>query len=172
MTGPEVWTLTLREAADHTGASLRTLRRRLTDGAFPNATKDDGPSGAWRIPVTDLEAAGIPVTAARPTPDPVPDHDARLAEDHDARLAEADERARLAEERARVAEVRARIAEVIAEERGKALEDTRLALRALTAGVPPVPDPAATTTQTPREDTQTQTARVPISQRIFRKKRA
>jgi len=162
VTAAEPWTLTLREASDLTGASLRTLRRRLADGAFPNAVKDDGPSGAWRLPVTDLEAAGLPVTVPRPTPDPVPAQD-------DTRLAEAEERARAAEDRARSAEERARVAEAIAEERGKALEDTRLALRALTAGVPPVPDPSATTTQTQRDDTQTQTARRPFFRGFFRK---
>lgn len=164
MTAPEVPTLTLREAADHTDASLRTLRRRLSDGAFPNATKDPGPSGAWRVPVTDLEAAGLTVTAATATPDPVPP-----VPDLAARIAEADERVRAAEDRARNAEERARIAEAVAEERGRALDDTRLALRALTAGVPPVPDPSATAPQTQRDDGQTHTARRTLSQRIFRR---
>jgi len=159
------WTLTLREAADHTDASLRTLRRRLAEGAFPNAVKDDGPSGAWRVPVTDLEAAGLTVTAARATPDPVPDPVPDLA----AQMAAAEERVRAAEDRARNAEERARLAEAVAEERGRALDDTRLALRALTAGVPPVPDPSATLTQTPRADSQTQTARRSFSQRFFRR---
>jgi hypothetical protein len=162
VTAANPWTLTLREASDLTGASLRTLRRRLADGAFPNATKDAGPSGAWRVPVTDLEAAGLPVTLPRPTPDPVPTQD-------DARLADAEERARAAEERARNAEERARYAEGIAEERGKALDDARLALRALTAGVPPVPDPSATTTQTPRDHSQTQSARRPFLRGFFRR---
>lgn len=159
MTAPNPWTLTLREAADHTGASLRTLRRRLADGAFPNAAKDDGPSGAWRVPVTDLEAAGLPVTVPRPTADPVPPLD-------DTRLAAAEERARAAEDRASKAEERARLAEAIAEERGKALDDTRLALRALTAG------PAPVANEKPQAaDGQTPSARTRFSQRIFRKKR-
>ena len=49
----------------------------------------------------------------------------------------------LAELRARLAEAetRARVAEAVAEERRQALEDTRLALRALTAGPAPVAAP-------------------------------
>ncbi|MDJ0318668.1 helix-turn-helix transcriptional regulator [Arthrobacter antibioticus] len=51
---------TMREAVERTGASRSTLRRRLDQGKFPGAYLDR--AGQWRIPLTDLLAAGfIPV---------------------------------------------------------------------------------------------------------------
>lgn len=55
MTIGHVYTLT--EAADLTGVSRSTIRRRHKDGAFPNAYKDS--EGNWKVPLTDLEQAGI-----------------------------------------------------------------------------------------------------------------
>lgn len=42
---------TMREAAEATGVSLDTIKRRRRDGAFPGAAKVDG---AWRIPSAEL----------------------------------------------------------------------------------------------------------------------
>lgn len=53
---------TMREAVERTGASRSTLRRRLDQGKFPGAYLD--PAGQWRIPLTDLLAAGF--TPAQP----------------------------------------------------------------------------------------------------------
>ena len=48
---------TLSEAAERTGMSRSTLRRRLDQGKFPGAYRDQAKQ--WRIPLTDLLAAGI-----------------------------------------------------------------------------------------------------------------
>src|SRR5438552_2174901 len=55
--------LTIREAELATGINSRSIRRRLAAGTFPGAFKDadrDRPNArVWRIPVEDLEAAGL-----------------------------------------------------------------------------------------------------------------
>ena len=66
--GPAV---TIRDAAAACRLSPRTMRRKVADGAFPNAYtagEDDAePSGIWMIPVADLEAAGLNPTLVHPT---------------------------------------------------------------------------------------------------------
>src|SRR5437773_6647151 len=66
--GPAV---TIRDAAAACRLSPRTIRRKVGDGAFPNAYKagedDAEPSGIWIIPVADLEAAGLNPTLVHPT---------------------------------------------------------------------------------------------------------
>src|SRR6478752_3641846 len=66
--GPAV---TIRDAAAACRLSPRTMRRKVADGAFPNAYKagedDAEPSGIWMIPVADLEAAGLNPTLVHPT---------------------------------------------------------------------------------------------------------
>src|SRR6476620_6241819 len=66
--------LTIRDAAAACRLSPRTIRRKLSAGAFPNAQKtgagtdaDDDHDGAWMIPVADLEAAGLNPTLVHPT---------------------------------------------------------------------------------------------------------
>jgi hypothetical protein len=64
--------LTIRDAAAACRLSSRTIRRKLTAGAFPNARKtgsndEDEQEGAWMIPVADLEAAGLNPTMVHPT---------------------------------------------------------------------------------------------------------
>ena len=63
--------LTIREAAAACGLSPRTIRRKLTADAFPNAFKlqprDGETEGVWKIPVGDLEAAGLSPTLLHPT---------------------------------------------------------------------------------------------------------
>ncbi len=66
--GPAV---TIRDAAAACRLSPRTIRRKVADGALPNAYKagedDAEPSGIWMIPVADLEAAGLNPTLVHPT---------------------------------------------------------------------------------------------------------
>jgi hypothetical protein len=51
---------TLREAADLTGKSVATLRRRIKDGRLPGAPQDPtDPTCIWYVPETALLAAGL-----------------------------------------------------------------------------------------------------------------
>ncbi len=122
--------LTITEAARAAGVDRRTIRRKLDAGAFPGAVQDTEPGrggSVWRIPVTELLAAGFVLHAPTPPEEPVPP-------------APADTDLRAENEQLRR---RAEVAEAIAEERGRALDDARLALRALTAGPTPTePTPA------------------------------
>lgn len=61
-------TFTVGEVVERCGVSKSTVKRRLRDGAFPNATQDDptNPQSPWRIPIEDLLAAGL--NPGRPTP--------------------------------------------------------------------------------------------------------
>jgi hypothetical protein len=136
--------LIVREAAAACRLSPRTIRRKLNAGEFPNAFKapaaDDANQTIWKIPVGDLEAAGLQPhlvhpAFSKPAPDAEPDTSAptvlelvrsdrfgRLR----AELAEAVAAAELALLRAEAERWR-----VIAEERGHALERADLALKAL-----------------------------------------
>lgn len=51
------WALTMSEAAEQCVVSRSTIRRRQEAGDFPNAYKDG--EGAWRIPIRDLQLAGL-----------------------------------------------------------------------------------------------------------------
>jgi hypothetical protein len=61
--------LTIREAAAACGISPRTIRRKLNTDAFPNAYKlrprAGETEGVWKIPISDLEDAGLAPTLAR-----------------------------------------------------------------------------------------------------------
>lgn len=63
--------LTISEAAAATGVHRTTVVRALNARKFPNATKT-GPehAGLWRIPASDLAAAGYPLLDAAPEPSP------------------------------------------------------------------------------------------------------
>ena len=61
------------EAADLCGVNDSTIKRALTAGRLPNARRDSGPNGAWRIPVSDLIAAEL----YRPSADDDPAVDLR-----------------------------------------------------------------------------------------------
>ena len=156
--------LTIREAASAVGVNSRTIRRRLAAGAFPGAYKDTDPTqpGAvvWRIPVEELEAAGLVpgglyssafdemtaelIATSPPTVASIvaTDRFARLRSD----LAEAVASAELALLRAQADRWRA-----VAEERGHALERADLALQTLSSALEsrpialaaPAPPPAA-----------------------------
>jgi hypothetical protein len=140
--------LIVREAAAACRLSPRTIRRKLQAGAFPNAYKtpvpDDPEKTIWKIPVSDLEQAGLEPTVthpafSKPVPAPEPDPAAptvlelvrsdrfgRLR----AELAEAVAAAELALLRAEAERWR-----VIAEERAQALDRADLALKAITSAM-------------------------------------
>ena len=127
-------TLTIRQASEACRVHRRTIMRRLEAGTLPNARR--GAAGEWRIPVTDLIAAGL-------KPSPHGSADKQLRPDEAGQVqrrndmkADAIDSIALNEMAAEVADWRRRaeVAEAIAAERGHALEDARLALRALTAG--------------------------------------
>ena len=163
---PPARALTIREAEHATGMNSRSIRRRLAAGAFPRAYKDtdcDQPDAhVWRIPVGDLEAAGLgpldlaspvehervlpAVTSSQPTAATLigTDRFARLRTE----LAEAVAAAELKLLRAEVEKWRA-----IAEERGRALERADRALHmlgtTLAAPSPPEPSPGPATGERP-----------------------
>ena len=65
---------TLKEAARACDVSAQTIRRRLRDEVFPNASKEtlDGVE-TWQIPLGDLLAAGFsPTSDGRPAKTPPP----------------------------------------------------------------------------------------------------
>lgn len=116
---------TFREAATACGVSRDTIKRRHRLGQFPRAELLDG---VWKIPATDLIAAGLPL-GVESTVCPEPPALIPVAPDE------------LVQLRAEVADLRRRaeVAEAIARERAEALADARLALRALTEGERPSP---------------------------------
>src|SRR5436190_9131216 len=140
--------LIVREAAAACRLSPRTIRRKLNAGAFPNAFKsplpDDPTATVWKIPVSDLEQAGLQPTLAHPafTQAPIatdPDHSGPtvlelVRSDRFGRLrselAEAVAAAELALLRAEAERWR-----VIAEERAQALDRADLALKALSGAM-------------------------------------
>jgi hypothetical protein len=166
---PAARALTIREAERATGITSRSIRRRLAAGVFPGAYKDADSDRSnarvWRIPVEDLEAAGLGpldlaspveqelalpvITSSRPTAAPLigTDRFARLRSE----LAEAVAAAELTLLRAEVEKWRA-----IAEERGYALERADLALHTLVATLGALPSPEGPS-PTPATD-QRQTA--------------
>ncbi len=123
-------TFTITDAATSCSVSRKTITRKLPELAGYGAAKDD--DGVWRIPVEALLAvglhpgrsmpAGAPSTPRQAAPAPLP-----------ARPTEQDT---ITIPRDRWDDVRIRLARAEAEasERGLALADARLALRALTAG--------------------------------------
>jgi hypothetical protein len=122
-------TFTITDAATSCSVSRKTITRKLPELAVHGAAKDE--DGVWRIPVEALLGVGLhpgrslpeAPTGARPAaPEPLP---VRPPE-HDTVTIPRD----------RWDDVRIRLARAEAEaaERGLALADARLALRALTAG--------------------------------------
>lgn len=112
-------TLTVAEAASHYRVSVATLRRKLRDGAIAGACKQPGPKGEeWRLPITSLTALGYRDLEQARSPQPP------LATPESLRV----DRLR---ERLQEAERRAELSEALASERLRALDDLRIALRAL-----------------------------------------
>jgi hypothetical protein len=122
--------LTIREVARASGLSRRSLQEQIREGTFPNAFRQSpsgrSDNGPWRIPMGDLDAAGITIDESVLEHDVVAAGGAPLGPD-----SPQDELERL---RAELADERTRriVAEALAEERALALEHTRLALSALT----------------------------------------
>lgn len=54
----------LAKAAEMTGVSLSTIKRKRAAGAFPNAEQDA--HGTWLIPVEDLLGAGLHINSVTP----------------------------------------------------------------------------------------------------------
>lgn len=52
-------TLGVEQAARACGVSDETIRRRLRARRLPNAVREPGAAGAWRIPLRDLLDAGL-----------------------------------------------------------------------------------------------------------------
>ena len=127
--------LTIAEAARATGASERTLRRKLHADALPGARMVEG---RWLIPATALLAAGYRLTDPEPTTAPT------IAQEPDSTERAPDgwllERADL-EKRAELAEQRANAAEALATERLVRLERTESNLARALAAIP-APTPA------------------------------
>ena len=126
--------LTLAEAVAATGKSRNTLRRLLKAGEIEGAAQL--PGGSWAIPVDGLLAAGLPLhrpdRGEAPVADPARDP------------ASTGELAQLREEVTRL-RVELASARTAADERGRALEDLRLAMRMLTPApveVAPVSGPS------------------------------
>lgn len=133
--------LTITEAAAACQVDRRTIRRRLDANDLPHAWREQTPQGPgpWRIPVEDLIAAGYKLHAPTPpeTPETPQGRHTVTSTPTPTSTAEVEQL------RAEVADLRRRaeVAEAIATERAAALEDARLALRALTAGTPAPPTP-------------------------------
>jgi len=126
--------LSIKEAAKAIDRSEKTVRRKTTDGTtFPNAHRNE--RGAWVIPVSDLIAAGYKLNAPATTYD---DSETTQASRH-TEAAEAIEdghqdddlvtKIEALETEAAEYRRRAEVAEAVADERGKALDDLRTALR-------------------------------------------
>ncbi len=135
-------TFTITDAATSCSVSRKTITRKLPELAGHGAAKDD--DGVWRIPVEALLAVGLHPGRSLPegassaprqvAPAPLP-----------VRAAEQDT---ITIPRDRWDDVRIRLARAEAEasERGLALADARLALRALTAGPSTALRPSAAST--------------------------
>lgn len=130
--------LTIAAAAAACKVSTRTIRRYLDADRLPGAYKAHDKAtnqDRWLIPITALLDAGLKLQS----PDDTPSAPEPAATDRVADLERELERTR--------AELRIQM--MLAAEREKALEDARLALRAITAGTPtgdqspPAADPAA-----------------------------
>lgn len=142
-------TFTITEAATACAVSRKTITRKLADLAEHGAAKDE--DGVWRIPVEALLAVGlhpgrsVPVTSRSTASRPAASSAARPAEPVSSPAPVSLSRAQASPDvvtipRDRWDDLRLRLARAEAEaaERGLALADARLALRALTA----VPHPA------------------------------
>lgn len=123
--------LTITEAARAAGKDRRTVRRWLQEGRLAGANQVDG---RWLIPVEGLLGAGVHLYGARPPAGP-PDGERPPGGVLDTLR----EELAAAQARAREAEARARMAEALADERRRALDDLRLAPRALAPGPPDQP---------------------------------
>src|SRR5690625_5674373 len=121
-TGPPM--LSQAEAAKACGVSTATICRARRAGKLEGVQPDG--TGGYRIPLTSLSDAGL-MDRTTPPPGVTATTTTPAADPHGDTVADLRDRLAAAERRAEVAEARA-------EERGKALDDARLAFRALSAG--------------------------------------
>lgn len=136
---------TITEAATACAVSRKTITRKLADLAEAGAAKDQ--DGIWRIPVEALLSVGlhpgrsVPSAGARPnTASRAETLDLRSARTAPTVAAEPVDTVTVSRDRWDDLRIRLARAEAESVERGRALEDARLALRALTAG-PAVSEP-------------------------------
>lgn len=120
--------LTLRQAAEACGVARITIRRRLDDGQFPNAYKNQDRQPQWLIPVEDLIAAGLQPNAYSNETPPVVDERGAEERLRDELSQARDQITRLRHER--------ELAVALADERERALADLRSAMRMLEAPRP------------------------------------
>lgn len=123
-------TFTITDAATACSVSRKTITRKLPELAGHGAAKDD--DGVWRIPVEALLAVGLHPGRSLPQAASAPMRPAPLAPSPTRHV----DQDTVTIPRDRWDDVRIRLARAEAEaaERGLALADARLALRALTAG--------------------------------------
>jgi len=175
--GPAV---SIRDAAAACRLSPRTIRRKVAEGAFPNAYKagedDAEPSGIWMIPIADLEAAGLNPTLVHPTLTHAVRGDAHGEADGPTvlELVRSDRFGRLRAELAEAvaaAEIALLRAEAerwrtVADERAAALDRADTALKALTtalsAGQLPAPAAPRTSAPTPSAPSPAPAAAPPV----------
>lgn len=138
-------TFTITEAAAACAVSRKTITRKLPDLAAAGAGKDD--DGIWRIPVEALLALGLHPGRSVPSEAMV---DLRRSDEPPPAIHLGPEMITISRERWDDLRIRLARAEAEATERGRALEDARLALRALTAG--PSAVPASEVTQSVGEE--------------------
>lgn len=121
------------------------MRRRLAEGAFPNAVRDE--AGAWTIPVEDLLAAGLRLGRPSRPPDPVTGEVSGSTEqgDHGPVSGVLADRVHELETLLSLERERRQGAERVAEERQRHLQTALTALRMLEAG----PRPGAGVTSEP-----------------------
>lgn len=131
---------TITEAATACAVSRKTITRKLADLAEAGAAKDS--DGIWRIPVEALLSVGLHPGRSLPPAQPRPVSATRseptldLRASRPAAASDSEPVDTVTVSRDRWDDLRIRLARAEAEsvERGRALEDARLALRALTAG--------------------------------------
>ncbi len=122
-------TLSLGAAVRATGVARSTLQRRLTAGAIAGATRTE--AGGWSIPIGGLIGAGLVPTVTPPETPPGPTSGPPVE-------TVADEVADLRAEVDRLRADRDR-AEALAAERGRHVDDLRVALEALARALPAGP---------------------------------
>lgn len=146
---------TITEAASACAVSRKTITRKLAELAEAGAAKDA--DGIWRIPVEALLSVGLhpgrSLTPGSARREPVVD--LRSARPAPVEHAQAPETITVPRDRWDDMRIRLARAEAESTERGRALEDARLALRALTAGPAsmsvPMMDPSANVASAPWE---------------------
>lgn len=125
-------TFTITDAATACAVSRKTITRKLPELALSGAAKDD--DGIWRIPVEALLAVGLHPGRSLPEDPRQSAERSEVAAGPAERVQPGPDMVTISRERWDDVRIRLARAEAEAAERGLALADARLALRALTAG--------------------------------------